>query len=142
MNTMGERIAYYRKKKKMSQAAFAQAVGVGRSTVASWETNKRELQWYHRIKVCQVLDIDEGLILSEISTPNQTVAHDLGLTDDAIEALKKLVKDCNDSPDASRQKEILKAFSAMVATQRGRDCLFAIGTYILKDDEQLQCGGA
>lgn len=42
MSILARRIAEQRKKKKLSQTKFAEKFGVGRSTIAMWETGDRE----------------------------------------------------------------------------------------------------
>ncbi|AZN43320.1 helix-turn-helix domain-containing protein [Paenibacillus albus] len=42
MHTFGERLAYLRYRKDMSQEEFAKRLNIGKSTLGMYETNKRE----------------------------------------------------------------------------------------------------
>lgn len=85
-NEIGKRLASYRKRKRMTQEELATKLNLSRSLVGQWETGKRDCEYLS--EVCRILDVDEGKILNDVSTPNQTLHYELGLSDDAIEFLK------------------------------------------------------
>lgn len=89
MKTIGERIRSIRKQQKLTQQEFAKKLGVTRSLVTQWETGKRPCQSYDVENIAATFGIDEGILLNDVSIPNQTVADDLGLSNRSIEALKK-----------------------------------------------------
>lgn len=53
---IGKNISSLRKDRNMSQAELAKAVGVGRSTISSWETDRTEPSMQDVEKIAQVLD--------------------------------------------------------------------------------------
>lgn len=127
MNTVGKRLAYYRKRKKMSQQQLAKALLVSRSLVGQWETDKRTCECLP--DVCRILEVDEGKILNDVSTPNQTLHADLGLSDEAIEFLKRM----NSNKAEASNHLILKTMNLMLSTEYGQDILQAIGRFCFID---------
>ena len=153
MKTVGERLTHYRKLKKMSKEAFSRAVHVSRPLVSAWENGSRKIQASDMQTICEVLGIDEGLLLSDVSIQNQTVAKDLGLAESSIEFLKNLnfnkdvgfldpdfdeihhgmVYDRDGLRTGAINKLILQTLNLLLSTKCGADLLETIGNYCFSD---------
>lgn len=63
MDSLGERLNYVRKRKKYSQAALAEAIGVSRGVIFNLEKNKTEPQTIVINAICQTLKINKEWLL-------------------------------------------------------------------------------
>lgn len=70
MSILARRIAEQRKKKKLSQTKFAEKFGVGRSTIAMWETGDREPDAETIQKLADFFDVTTDYLLGRTDDPN------------------------------------------------------------------------
>ena len=54
----GKLLRHLRLTRGMTQAEFAQAIGVGRGTLSGWERNCRKPSMINLYKIAQYLDVD------------------------------------------------------------------------------------
>lgn len=90
MSSFGGRLAFYRKKAKLTQHAFAEQLHTTRQLVAAWEKNERQSYTPYLKEICSLLNVDENLLLNGVSKENQVAASELGLTEESIKFLKGL----------------------------------------------------
>ena len=62
-NTLGERIAAFRRERGLSQAALAAATGVSRSAVAQWETDRAGQVTGNLARIANALDISVEVLI-------------------------------------------------------------------------------
>ena len=105
-DTVGERIATWRRTRGLSQARLAEATGVTRSAVAQWETDRAGQYTGHLTRIAQALDISVELLLHGQEAPSSA-----GLTGDEL-ALLRLYRHCS----ADTRAELLR-----LARKRARE---------------------
>lgn len=88
-DTIGKRITQYRKRKDMTADDLGKKLNVSRQLVDKWEHDQRDCLPYID-QLCDVLAVDKNQLLFGISTKNIPVYADLGLSDCAIEELRRL----------------------------------------------------
>ncbi len=97
--SVGERIAGLRRERGLSQAGLAAAMGVSRSAVAQWETDRAGQVSSNLSRVAQVLDVSvEVLLHGEAARGPQ------GLSGDEL-ALLRLYRACG----PARRSDLLRA---------------------------------
>jgi transcriptional regulator with XRE-family HTH domain len=84
---IGERIVELRKKRKLSQQEFADALHVSREVVAKWENGSRDLKTEHTIAIADYFDVSCDEILRGIKSINVDACNKTGLQDKDIEIL-------------------------------------------------------
>ena len=106
-STMGERIAGLRRERGLSQAELATAMGVSRSAVAQWETDRAGQVTGNLSRIAQILDVSiEVLLHGEAARGSQ------GLTGDEL-ALLRLYRACG----TENQSELLRSARKLVRSQ-------------------------
>lgn len=62
---IGDRIKMARKAKKITQSDLAERVGVKRSTVGSWEINRREPSGKDLCEIAEILEVSTDYLLGK-----------------------------------------------------------------------------
>lgn len=70
MDTLGKRLKKLRSQKKITQQQLADIFGVDRSTVASWEIDRREPDNYTIQKLADFFDTTTDYLLGRTDNPN------------------------------------------------------------------------
>lgn len=114
MSALAKRIAELRKQKKLSQIKFAEKFGVGRSTIAMWETGDREPDVETIQKLADFFDTSTDYLLGRIDEP-----HPLGYDPDKVEAIFAHRRDDYmqelSEADQKQIEKILKEIAHLVA---------------------------
>ena len=87
----GCRLRAARKSRFESQASFAEAMRVTRDSVANWESGRRAPEVNKFSKICTLLDIDLGYLLSEYDESTEArhiIRNETGLSEGAIQTLQ------------------------------------------------------
>ena len=106
--SLGERIAGLRRERGLSQAGLAAAMGVSRSAVAQWETDRAGQVTSNLSRIAQVLDVSiEVLLHGEAARGPQ------GLTGDEL-ALLRLYRACS----TEKRSELLRAARRLARAPR------------------------
>lgn len=63
--TLGERIVFYRKQRKLTQKALAEQMSISPTRLNYWEKDKREPDVHMLNQLCRALDIDPKSLLSD-----------------------------------------------------------------------------
>ncbi|SFJ64548.1 Helix-turn-helix [Paenibacillus sp. UNC496MF] len=63
--TFGERLADLRKKNKLTQEQLAQRIGVSQSTLAMYETSKREPSFDTLLLISEIFDVSTDFLLGK-----------------------------------------------------------------------------
>lgn len=100
--TIGERISDYRSDRKWSQPKLAQELEkireetvpcrskqFDRNDVENWENNRKNITAIDVYALATVFGVDCNTIITGVSAENETVLSELGLSNTAIELLKK-----------------------------------------------------
>lgn len=95
---VGERIKDIRKKKGWTQKELAEKMGISQETVSKWEAGERFVKAEDVILLAAVFGIDCHLLLTGGHREHMTVLSDLGLSDQAISALKNWAKNAREHP--------------------------------------------
>ena len=88
-SSMGERIAGLRRERGLSQAELAAAMGVSRSAVAQWETDRAGQVTGNLARIAQLLDVSVEVLLH-----GDAARSPQGLTGDEL-ALLRLYRACS-----------------------------------------------
>ena len=102
---IGERIKTLREEKGLIQADVAKALNVKRETVNQWENGVRDLKTEYTVNLANYFNVTSDYILRGIKSENTTVNKELGLSDEAIEILKKLAEDFSNKEKIPQIKE-------------------------------------
>ncbi len=94
MDSVGERIAAWRRQRGMSQSALAEATGVSRSAVAQWETDRAGQVSGNLSRIARALDVSADLLLHGDGPPPE------GLAGDEL-ALLRLYRACDKAARAA-----------------------------------------
>ena len=74
MSSLHERITQARKTRRLSQANFAERLGVTRSACSHWETGRAKPSTKHIEKIAKLLGIDANWLISGVSVKGQHLA--------------------------------------------------------------------
>ncbi|MCL6558540.1 MAG: helix-turn-helix domain-containing protein [Firmicutes bacterium] len=129
MTKLAERIAALRKRKNLSQTEFAKRLGVGRSTVAMWETADREPDAATIQRIADFFNVSTDYLLGRTDDPtppggkkpviDPDLAHDISdLTPEELELLNRLKKEVAfknylEAPEEAK-KEFIKAVKLLM----------------------------
>ena len=102
---IGKRISELRKAKGFSsQNALAKKLNVDRGVVAKWENGSRELKPEYAVALADELGVSCDYILRNIEASNLEVHRMIGLSNRAINSLKKLVDESYDDYETYTDK--------------------------------------
>ena len=87
-NTIGERIAYLRKVRGISQGDLAKAMFVKREVVTHWEIGDRDLKTEYTIKLADYFGVSCDYLLRGIHSEDIDIARATGLNDKSIQNIK------------------------------------------------------
>ena len=74
MSSLHERITQARKTRRLSQANFAERLGVTRTACSHWETGRAKPSTKHIEKIAKLLGIDANWLISGVSVKSQHLA--------------------------------------------------------------------
>lgn len=80
--TVAKNILFYRKRKKLSQKALAEMIGVKHNTISSWESCTNSVDIDNLFKICDALDVSINVMMGIDEVDNE-----FSITDDE----KKLI---------------------------------------------------
>lgn len=98
MSTFGGRLRFYRERAGLTQPMLAEKIHVSRQIIGQWENDERTSYKPYIADLSRVLGIDEQSLLIGTPIENQTVADELGLSNDVIMFLKAISKSEGDKP--------------------------------------------
>ena len=61
--TLGDRLMFYRRRARLSQAELAHDLGVARSTISMWEQGQAQIPSAQLAPICRSLDITPHMLL-------------------------------------------------------------------------------
>lgn len=89
--TLGQKLKYFREKRKMTQTELGHHLGVRKSTISMYENNRRRPATATLFEICRVLNIsliDLGLVNLESSVIRDPILKDLN--PEGVAEIKKL----------------------------------------------------
>ena len=89
-NNIGGRIETLRKSKGLTQVQLANEMGVKRETVNQWESNTRDLKTAFTVRLSNYFHVSCDYILQGHKAENTSIYQLIGLSDEAIDQLKRL----------------------------------------------------
>ncbi len=96
---------YFRKKKGLNQDELASAIKTTRQNVSFWETGMRDIPASYHEDICKALEIDISDLITVIPAENRAVVEMTGLSNDAVDFLRKLASAEEDNPVSIIQSE-------------------------------------
>jgi transcriptional regulator with XRE-family HTH domain len=70
MSSFGERLAYLRNQRRLSQAELARLLNLGQSTIAMYEKNKRSPDHHSLIRLANFFGVSTDYLLGRIDQPH------------------------------------------------------------------------
>lgn len=108
MRTLGEKIAYYRKQKGLSQEKVAEYMDISRQAVTKWESNKSRPSTENLILLSKLLEVRvEQLIEEKQQAENQK------LIDEAVETNTNEAYECNKSNEGNLNQQTNSEMASM-----------------------------
>lgn len=80
MATIGERIKDLREKKDLTQIELSKKLGISRSTIASWESNRRVPELGTAKILADFFDVSVDFLLGRVDSPTPTKPRELPQT--------------------------------------------------------------
>lgn len=103
LETVGERIKAERKKLKLTQEGLADLMNMTKQQISNYELNKRQPDYKTLVDIAKRLNVSTDYLLGNTESKNienTETSRELGLSDKAIEKLKKItIKSSFDSYD-------------------------------------------
>ena len=90
--TIGERIAWLRKKKNKTQVEMAKDLNLTRNTISKWEANIQEIKGHDLVALAEYFNVSCDEILTGNRPEYAQLSNELGLSSEAIESLIYLKK--------------------------------------------------
>lgn len=134
--------------KHLSQRQFAKEIGYSREQLAKWETGVQPILPEQLNVIASFFDVSIDKLVTDTDSENRSIAAETGLSDDAIEYLKRINRN-RDIPftdavynadfggmvdgDGASNLLILKTLNLILSTNSGDNLLSAIGNYCFAD---------
>jgi len=103
--TIGKRIKKLRENKGDTQAVVAKNLNVQRETVNHWEAGTRDLKTEYTVKLADYFGVTCDCILRGVKAENVDIHRETGLTDKAINFLKRLSAEDIERPELQKIKD-------------------------------------
>lgn len=134
---VGVRLGRIRNEKRLSQEQVAAALDISRETYTTIESGRRKLKDYEIVQLAALFDTTTDYILCGIQPDNVGLSDATGLSNDAIDFLKKQKQDAETIPNSFiNYSNIMYAIEKLFTTQSGNDLLREIGSFIRCDFTQ------
>jgi len=118
--TWGKHLREVRKARKLTQQQVADAIGVKRETVNQWESESRQLKGEQVIKLADFLGVSCDEVLRGVTAENAVFHSQTGLTNKAIDRLKRwktIKNNSSQSPgEHAYEKIILRFINQMICS--------------------------
>lgn len=109
MDTTGERIKILRKKLGLTQLELAKRFDVDRSTVASWEINRREPDFGTLISLAELYGVSTDYLLGRVDNPMEKLATPEDFAGETIgDTVSTIALSRSDNPDDDLPEEAQK----------------------------------
>lgn len=129
-NSIGSRVAERRNEMGLKQRELADMLSVKRETVNQWENGIRQIKGEDIARLADALETTTDYILRGIKPENLDIARETGLSDKAIEVLRKI------APSAAHRdgwytKKFSDCLSGLIESKYLYDLLNSLGAYLI-----------
>lgn len=134
---VGVRLGRIRIEKGLSQEQVAASLDISRETYNTIESGRRKLKDYEIVQLAELFDTTTDYILRDVQSDNVGLSDATGLSNDAIDFLKRQKRDAETIPNAFiHYSNIMYAIEKLLTTESGNDLLYEIGSFIRCDFTQ------